>query len=203
MKLTAFPRLIVWVYWHLWCTGTWWVSIRTVGLHLDEVGTLVNWCWGISLTPWLVSINTGASIKYPAKGYRGKDTVSTTSGWRICWRCSCSWPNGKISNALTTIIRNKSNGYGICVCDDVPRFCCFSTVSGVVIVRTQIQPIIFTFTIGGNLNIKFKKGYIDSLSVLNCAWPGLCNNKRNNQYQLQDWSFHLFTWSAFLWYGRG
>ena len=184
MEHTAISKLIVQMYWHLRCTGTWGVSIRTIGLHIDQVGTLVNMRWYISLTPWLISINTGASIKYSVIEHKRKDTVSTTSGWRICWRCSCSWPNGKISNALTTIIRNKSNGYRICVCDDVPRFCCFSTVSGVVIVRTQIQPIINTFTIGGNLNIKFKKGYIDSLSVLNCAWPGLCNYKRNNQYQI-------------------
>ena len=164
-------RLIVHMCWHLRCTGTWWVSIRAIRLHVDEVVTLVNWSWGIGLTPWLVSINTGASIKNSAIEYKGKVTVSTTSGWRICWSCSCCWPNGKKSREWINVIRNESNGNKVWVYDDAPRFCNLSTMYWLVIVRTQLYPIIWTWFI--IFYFKIKKGNTYSLSLLNIKSPGL------------------------------
>ena len=47
---------------------------------------------------------------------------------------------------------------------------------GVVIVRSQIQPIKSTFTSRGNLDVKDKKDYIYSPPLLNFQCPGLLKN---------------------------
>ena len=141
IKLTAIARLIVDMCWHLWCTGTWWVCIRAVGLYSDDVGSLVSWSSSISCTPWLVSINTGASIKYSSIEYIWEGTTITTSGCRICWRFTWFCPDRQESSPYIKITWSECDSECVGVTDDAPWLRCLSTMFGDEIVRVQFYPI--------------------------------------------------------------
>ena len=171
-KLTAIARLIIWMCWHLRCTGTWGVSSRAVRLYSNDMGPLIKWSsWLVRLAPWLISIKGGASIKNSAVIYKWEHTIITACRRRKCRRLICSWPDCKKSIIGYTGIWPEPYTHNVCIANDGPWLINSSTMFGCKANHVQLDCVIWTCTL--ILNLEMKKGKIYSLFLINSKCPCL------------------------------